>query len=114
MRKRKNATSPNDQQAAPDLRPLLDVLRSISRSLAVLALRFAPSRHKTDKARVGFLEPNGFSDQEIADMLGSTPESVKQQRYQLRKEREARSKSGGRASTRGRKKVKARGRRRKG
>jgi len=48
----------------------------ISRSLAVIALRFSRSRLKSDKARVQYLKRFGFDRNDIAAILGTTPGTV--------------------------------------
>ena len=69
-------TAENSGEAAVSLAPLLDRLSTISRSLGVLALRLSPTRLKNDEQRIYFLQGLGFDRNEIAGILGKSPETV--------------------------------------
>jgi hypothetical protein len=51
-------------------------LRIIARSFAVIALRLAPKKFKNDSDRIPFLKALGLSNAEIADLLGTTVNTV--------------------------------------
>lgn len=74
--KRRTKSTANAEEKQVDLEPLLRRLEVISRSLGILALRMAPTRHKTDTDRIHFLQGMGFDRNEIAAMLGTTPGTV--------------------------------------
>jgi len=60
----------------PDSRAILEKLTLISKSLGILALRFAPKRHKSNKERIHFLDALGFDRNEISAILSTTPGTV--------------------------------------
>jgi len=73
---RKKAEIETLVSSVPDLTHLVHRLTIIGRSLGALALRFAPSRPKTVGDRSRFLKSLGFSYNEIAGILGTTPKTV--------------------------------------
>ena len=51
-------------------------LKIIARSFAVFALRFAPKKFQNDADRIPFLKGLGLSNSEIAQILGTTTNTV--------------------------------------
>ncbi len=74
--KRKKAKIETSDSSIPDLTHLIHKLDIIGRSLGALALRFAPSRPKTIGERARFLRSLGISNNHIAGILGTTPNTV--------------------------------------
>ena len=74
--RRQREAEENSGEAPVSLAPLFDRLSTISRSLGVLALRLSPTRPKNDKQRIHFLKGLGFDRNEIAGILGASPETV--------------------------------------
>jgi hypothetical protein len=73
-----------DVEGKSDIKPhedftskmLLEKINVICRSLGVLAMRFSPTRPKTDNERIHFLQSLGFDRNEIAAILSTTPGTV--------------------------------------
>lgn len=66
----------SSREALISLTPLAERLGTISKSLGVLALRLSPTRPKNSRERAHCLRGLGFDRNEIAGILGTTPETV--------------------------------------
>ena len=60
----------------PDLAPLSDSLLTISRSLAVIALRLSHVRNAGNDQQIHFLNTLGIGRHDIAAIVGTTPNTV--------------------------------------
>lgn len=57
----------------------------IARAFAIMAMRLAPHRPKTDAERVAFLDGLGLDRQAIAALLGIQPEAVSSRLWEVRR-----------------------------
>jgi CRP-like cAMP-binding protein len=78
MPKKSKESDAKNEQAAKTIAvgELVSVLRTVARSLGVVAVRMAPSRPRSDSDRMSFLKGLGFDRNDIAGILGTTPETV--------------------------------------
>jgi hypothetical protein len=77
MLKRRTASAPKEREAPDvDLSEVTGILRVVSRSLGVFALRMAPSRPRNDTDRIKFLVGLGFDRNAIAGILNINPRTV--------------------------------------
>ena len=75
----------NMQDAQEDLRETIKILRIISRTLGVLAIRLTHTRPKTEGERVLFLNSLGFDRNEISAILAGDPTTISVHLSQQRK-----------------------------
>jgi len=86
-RARAASTSEENQEQPIDIRGLTAAVRGVACSIAAIAVRVGPLRGKLDNERIPSLGLLGFSRDEIAGILGTTPETVRVRLSEARRSR---------------------------
>jgi CRP-like cAMP-binding protein len=75
-KKQSSQAGENDYQLAESLDQLTARLQLVANCLGFLVVRFSDYRKKTDTERIPFLNSLGFDRNDIAAILGTTPNTV--------------------------------------